>query len=226
MLWGATTQLIHILWLPSHPRKEGIHVFSGFFLISSGTITWNMHDGEPTNCMKFTNLHKKSRQNLRQQICRKAIKTRNGLGTLAQSDDKIKINSESQTFHRPSVDRPRPLTFDLILPNEAIIVFGLGTYDKTAPSDNKAPKGRMKYVSYYQSETLYWQFCWYLVPSKLTTHRHYRLLWTRSWSHKQSKLMWCLLSKKYKINWICLWTRRCCQSKRQQSRLQSWMALK
>ena len=39
-----------------------------------------------------------------------------GLGVLVQSDDKIKINSESHTFHRPSVDRPRPLTFDLILP--------------------------------------------------------------------------------------------------------------
>ena len=41
----------------------------------------------------------------------------------------------------------------------------------TAPTDNKAPKGRMKYLSHYESETLYWLFCWYLVPSKLTTHR-------------------------------------------------------
>ena len=39
----------------------------------------------------------------------------------------------------------------------------------TAPTDNKAPKGRMKHVSHYESGTLYWQFCWYLVPSTLTT---------------------------------------------------------
>ena len=96
----------------------------------------------------------------------------------------------------------------------------------TAPTDNKAPKRRLKYVSHYESETLYWQFCWYLVPSKLTTHRHCRLLSTRSWSHKQSKLMCCQLSKKYKIKWIGLWTRSCCQSKRQASRFQSWIAFK
>ena len=50
------------------------------------------------------------------QFYQTPIKTRNGYGALVQSDDKIRINSESQTFHRPSVDRPRPLTFDLILP--------------------------------------------------------------------------------------------------------------
>ena len=36
---------------------------------------------------------------------------------------------------------------------------------------------------------LYWQFCWYLVHSKPTTHRHYRLLRTRT-SHRQLKLVW------------------------------------
>ena len=48
---------------------------NGLFLISSGTIMWNMHDGEPTTCIKFINLHKKSRQSLGQQICRKALFT-------------------------------------------------------------------------------------------------------------------------------------------------------
>ena len=46
---------------------------SRFFLISSGTITWNKHDGEPITRIKFINLHNKSRQKLRQQICRKAL---------------------------------------------------------------------------------------------------------------------------------------------------------
>ena len=74
---GITTQMIHILWLLSHSRREEIyylhlHVFSGFFLISSGTIMWNMHDEEPTTYIKFINLHKNSRQNLMQQIYHKA----------------------------------------------------------------------------------------------------------------------------------------------------------
>ena len=85
-----------------------------FLLILSGTITWNMNDGKPTTWMKFINPHKKSRQNLRQQICRKAIlsdpdQNQEWLGALVQSDDETKIHSESQTFHRPSVDRPCPL---------------------------------------------------------------------------------------------------------------------
>ena len=101
--------------------------------------------GKPTTCIKFINLHKKSRQNLRKQICHKAL-------FASMLSDPI--------------------------------------------------KGTIKYVSHYESETLYWQFFWYLVPSKLTTHRHCRLLWTRSWSHKQSKSRCCQLSKKYKINWI------------------------
>ena len=84
-----------------------------------------MHDGEPTACIKFINLHKKAGQNLRQQICRKALfasilsdpdQNQEGLGALVQSDDKKKIYSESQTVHRPSVDRPRSLTFDIIFP--------------------------------------------------------------------------------------------------------------
>ena len=169
-----------------------------------------MHDGEPTTCIKFVILQKKSRQNLRQQIWCKALfvsilsdpdQNHECLGALGQSDDRIKINSESQTFHRPSVDRPRPLTFDLILSMKYNSLWSRNIYMmNTAPTDNKAPKGRIKYVSHYETETLYWQFCWYL--------------------------MCCQLSKKYKINWIGLWTRSCCQSKRQESRFQSWIALK
>ena len=96
-----------------------------FFLISSGTIKWNMHDGAPTTCIKFTNPIRNPDRNWGSKYVTKhslhqfyqtPIKTRDGLGALVQSDNKIKINSESQTFHRPSVDRPRPLTFDLILP--------------------------------------------------------------------------------------------------------------
>ena len=79
---------------------------SGLFPISSSKLTWNMHDGEPTTCTKFINLHKKSRQSWRQQICRKALFTsiqsdphqkREWLGCVGtnKSDE---INSESQIY--------------------------------------------------------------------------------------------------------------------------------
>ena len=58
---------------------------------------------------------------------------------------------------------------------------------------------------------LYCQFCWDSVPSKLTTHRHYRLLRTRSWSHRISKLICWQLREKCKVKWICLWTKSCYQ---------------
>ena len=115
---GATTQMIHILLLLPHPRREGIwylhlHVFSGFFLISASTIMWNVHDGEPATCIKFINSirnpdriwgSKYEAKRCLHQFYQIPIKTRIGLGSLVQSDDKIKMNSESQTFHRPSVD--------------------------------------------------------------------------------------------------------------------------
>ena len=63
-----------------------------------------MHDGEPTTCIKFTNLHKNpdriwgskyvAKRSL-YQFYETPIKTRNGLGALVQSDDKIKIHFES-----------------------------------------------------------------------------------------------------------------------------------
>ena len=155
------------------------------------------------------------------------MKTRNGLGALVQSDGKIKIIRNQELFIGPQWI-------------EHVLWHSISSWQWSynslwsrrehmmhiAPTDKKAPKGRMKYVSHHESETLHWQFCWYLVPSKLTTHRHCRLLWTRSWSHNQSKFMCCQLSKKYKINWIGLWTISCCQSMRQNSDFQSWMPLK
>ena len=107
---------------------------SGFLPISSDTITRNMPDGESTDCIKFTNLHKNPDRDWGNKLVVKRslhqfnqthFRTRNGLGALVQSDE---INSESQTFHWPSADGPHPLTFDLA--NEAIIIFGLGTCDE------------------------------------------------------------------------------------------------
>ena len=71
-----------------------------------------MHDGESITCLKFINLHKKFRQNLRQQICRKAL-----FASILSDPDQ---NSGS------------PTSFDIWsrIANEAIIVFGLGTYDE------------------------------------------------------------------------------------------------
>ena len=64
------------------------------------------------------------------------------------------------------------------------------------------------------------------MPSKLTTHRHYRLLQSRNWSRGQSKLICCQLRGKYKIKWIRLWTRSYCQSKREERYFQSWIVSK
>ena len=59
-------------------------------------------------------------------------------------------------------------------------------------------------VTHMRARTLNWQFCWYLVHSKPTTYRHYKLLRTRTWSHRQLKLISWQLRKMYKINWIRL----------------------
>ena len=77
----------------------------------------------------------------------------------------------------------------------------------TAPTDNKRLRVDLNVNHIMRSRTLYWQFCWDLVPSKLTTHRNW-LLRTRSWSHRQFQSIFWQLRKKYQINWICLWTRR------------------
>ena len=89
---------------------------------------------ETSSCIKFINLHKKFRQSLRQQICRKA------LFTSIQSDpdqnhewlewvgtmwwDKFRITNFSLALSgwATSFD----FRFHLVI--EAIIVFGLGTY--------------------------------------------------------------------------------------------------
>ena len=69
----------------------------------------------------------------------------------------------------------------------------------TAPSDNKTPKGRIKCDSHHESVSSLLAVCWDLVPSNLTTHRHYRLLRTRGWWHRQSKLIcWQLMES---IRW-------------------------
>ena len=59
---------------------------SGFCLISSNTVMWNIYDGEWSTWIKFIKLHMKSRQSLGQRICREVLFTSiqirhmNGLG--------------------------------------------------------------------------------------------------------------------------------------------------
>ena len=55
-----------------------------------------------------------------------------------------------------------------------------------------------------RARALYWQFCWDLVPSKLTTHRYYKLLRTRSWSNRISKVIcWQQRKSIRPIGYIC-----------------------
>ena len=109
---------------------------TGFLLISSDTITWNMPDGEPTACIKFTNLHKISRQRLRQQICRKVL-----LASIQSDPDQNQewlggINTKwwdkFGITNFPSALSGWATSFDfrLHLANESIIIFGLGIYDE------------------------------------------------------------------------------------------------
>ena len=90
-----------------------------------------------------------------------------------------------------------PTSFDFWshLVNEAIIVFGL-TWWIQHTMTTKHIRVVLNVTRIMRPIALYWQFCWDLVPSKLTTHRHYRLLRTRSWSHRQSKLICWQLRKK------------------------------
>ena len=180
-----------------------------------------MHDGEPTTCIKFINLYKKSRQNLRQQICRKP------LFTSTQSDPDRNQEWLGCVGTKWRKDKFGITNFSLALfdiwshiANEAMIVFGLGLWWIQHPLTTKHLKVEWNMSHIMRAKHLIGSF------AKLTTHRHCRLLWTKSWSHKQSKLMCCQLSKKYKINWVCLWTRSCCQWKKQESPLQSWIILK
>ena len=48
---------------------------SGFCLISSDTIMWNIYDGERFTWIKFIKLHNKSRQSSGRQICYNALFT-------------------------------------------------------------------------------------------------------------------------------------------------------
>ena len=158
--------MIHILWLLSHPHREGIydlhlHVFQWIFtnFIQHNKVKYARWG---TNCLcEINQSPQKIQHRLRQQICRKAlfgsiqsdnqtrIRTRNALGALVRSDE---INSESQTFHQPSADGPRPLTFDPILPMKLYSSLVSEPVMNTAPTDNKTPRGRMKCDSHHESD--------------------------------------------------------------------------
>ena len=204
---------------------------TGILLISSDTIMGNMPDGEPTACIKFTNLHMISRQRLRQQICRKML-----FASIQSDPDQ---NQEWLGGHRYKVMRQirnhklfiSPLRMGhvlwLLTPSCQWIynhIWSRNMWCIQHPQTTKSLRVEWNLTHIMRARTLYWQFCWYLVHSKPTTYRHYKLLRTRTWSHRQLKLISWQLRKKYKINWLRLWTRSCCQSKREESRFQSWIA--
>ena len=128
------------------------------------------------------------------------IRTRNGLCALVQSDE---INSQSQIFIGPQcmghiVWLSSPFcywSYNRLLPWNIRIQHPLTT---------KRLKVELNVTHVMRWRALYWQFCWDLVPSKLKTHRHYRLLRTRSWSHRQSQLIcWQLRKNIRSIGYIC-----------------------
>ena len=89
---------------------------------------------------------------------------------------------------------------------QAIILFFASEHVmNTTPTDCKTPKGRRNATLIMRVRALYCQFCWDLVPSKLTTHKHYTLLRTRR-SHRELKLISWQMRKKYKIKWMRLLT--------------------
>ena len=106
---------------------------SGFLPISSNIIKWNMLNGEPTACMKLINLHKKSRQRLRQQICRKALfgsiqsdvnQNQEWLGCIGTNWwDNFGITNFSSALSGWAAS----LDFRSHFANESIFIFGLGT---------------------------------------------------------------------------------------------------
>ena len=180
--------MIHIPWLLSHPRREGIHdlhlhVLQRFFPISPGAITWNMYVGEPTIWIKFINLNKKSTQSLRQKICHKALFTsiqsyldqiQEWLGYICTKWGDSMWNHK--LFIKPSVDGPHPLTFNPFLTMKIWSLFSWNICWVKHPLTTKCLRVEWKVTHIMRA--LYWQFCW---DSKLRTHRHYRLLPTRSW---------------------------------------------
>ena len=184
---------------------------SGILSIPSDTITLIMPNGEPNDCMKFTNLHKKSRQILRQQICHKALfasiqsdpdPNQEWLGRIgAKWGDKFGITNFSSALSGWAT------SFDFRSCQRSYNhLWSRNMWWIQHQQTTKCLRVEWNVTHIMRVRELYWQFCWYLVHSKPTTHRHYRLLRTRT-SHRQLKL----ISRQCKINWIRLWTRSCCQ---------------
>ena len=94
------------------------------------------------------------------------------------------------------------------------------------PLTTKRLRVELNVIRIVSARALFWQFWWKLMLFKLAPHRHYRLFQTRKCTHRKSKLICWQLKEKYKINWIRLWTRRGCQSKREQRRFQCWITSK
>ena len=69
-----------------------------------------------------------------------------------RSEQSDEINSESQTFHWPSVDGPHPLTFDSILSLKLYSSLAL-EHINTAPTDKQTPKVRIKCYSHHENES-------------------------------------------------------------------------
>ena len=162
---------------------------NGLFLISFGTIAWNMHDGEPTTCIKFINLQKKSRQSLRQQIFRKAL-----FNSIRPRSQTVKAWVRWYKVmwwirnHKLSIG-PQWIGHILWLS----IPSCQWSYNRLCswtilwlqhPMTTKRLRVELNVIHIMRARALYLQFCWDLVPSKLTPHRHKRLLQIRRWSYR------------------------------------------
>ena len=123
------------------------------------------------------------------------IRTSNGLGALVQSDE---INSESSTFHW-HVWMGNILW--LLIPSCQWIynrLWSRNTWWIQHPLTTKRLRVELNVTDTMIVRALYWQFSWDMVPSKLMTHKRYRLLRRRSLSLRQSKLSCWQLRKRYK----------------------------
>ena len=176
----------------NHVSKRGHRYSSGLFPITSSTITWHIHDGEPTTCIKFINLHKKSRQSLRQQICHKVLFT----SIQADPDDThewlgcvgTKWWDKFGIINFPLALSGRVTIFWLLTPSCQWSYERLWSWNiwlRQAPLTRERLRVELNVAHNVRVRALNSQFCWDLVPSELTTLRHYRLLRTRSWSHRQ-----------------------------------------
>ena len=125
------------------------------------------HYGEPTTCIKLINFHKKSRQNLRQQICRKVLFT------------SIQLDLDQNQGWLGCVgtkwcDEFGITNFSLALSGWATsfefrshrVNNRLWSWRIQHPLATKRLRVKLNEIHIMRARALYWQFCWDLGPYK------------------------------------------------------------